>query len=835
MRYELKEFQEVAFCALMDDMDFLMEGYLKHDRPGSCCLAAPTGSGKTVIAAAVVEALMEGSAESGYEFEPDPQACVLWVTDLPSLADQTKAKFLSASDMDGSRIESVTNTFTRDHDRLEEGKVYFMHRQLLGKGKLLTRGGETPTFWQLLRQSIEGGLHLYLFLDEAHRGIGKGVKANKEDTTIYAQLIDGFDGQTPVPVVVGISATPRRFLEAMKGRAGRTNTDPVTVSPADVQASGLLKDDIILYSPKETSAADVLYLSRACTALKGSTKLWDMWCSQNGVDSVDPLMVVQVPDKISDATLNELCRDIKERLPELSDVAFAHVFGDHDDRNLKGFYVPYVPPEEVEQRRYIRVLFAKEAISTGWDCPRAEVIYSMRKHTDTTYIAQLVGRMVRTPLARRVDVDTLNAVSCFLPHFDEKAVNAVRDRLTSEDSDDWSGISAGSGRRVITHPVEASWDDGLGQGVADAFEAVVKRIESHHPTNVIEAAIEYASLLASHEIDSSWAGRKGTVRTTLLRELQDLIEIHKDEFDQAMVGASHVTSIEVHLHYHDAESSTSSTFTEAADKFAVAKARVRGDRAFTKTLADDYFRAEHARQKSEMTINVQIAAAASVDDIVKGVQDKARELLGQMTGAYDRTLGRMAEPVRDEFASVLSRNGIHRVVSLHRPVSEVQDGDLPTYVRHVVSNPETRRAHLDLDAPERRVVSCELKRGCVAFYRNPSTGTGEHVLTVTWLATTGGHYAMHPDFVFFEKAGNKVMPSIIDPHGEQFADSLPKMRGLADYAEEFGDLYARIWCVNGDATRYVDLKEADVRSCIRRDDIRDAAMVYAEMGKDYGE
>jgi hypothetical protein len=79
------------------------------------------------------------------------------------------------------------------------------------------------------------------------------------------------------------------------------------------------------------------------------------------------------------------------------------------------------------------------------------------------------------------------------------------------------------------------------------------------------------------------------------------------------------------------------------------------------------------------------------------------------------------------------------------------------------------------------------------------------------------------------------MPSIIDPHGEQFADSLPKMRGLADYAEEFGDLYARIWCVNGDATRYVDLKEADVRSCIRRDDIRDAAMVYAEMGKDYGE
>ena len=45
----------------------------------------------------------------------------------------------------------------------------------------------------------------------------------------------------------------------------------------------------------------------------------------------------------------------------------------------------------------MRVLFAKDAISTGWDCPRAEVLVSFRPAEDETRITQLLGRMVRTP------------------------------------------------------------------------------------------------------------------------------------------------------------------------------------------------------------------------------------------------------------------------------------------------------------------------------------------------------------------------------------------------------------------------------------------------------
>jgi hypothetical protein len=48
-------------------------------------------------------------------------------------------------------------------------------------------------------------------------------------------------------------------------------------------------------------------------------------------------------------------------------------------------------------------VFFTTALTTGWDCPRAEVMMSFRRAVDHTTIAQLVGRMVGTPLARTVE------------------------------------------------------------------------------------------------------------------------------------------------------------------------------------------------------------------------------------------------------------------------------------------------------------------------------------------------------------------------------------------------------------------------------------------------
>src|SRR5260370_34902103 len=74
-------------------------------------------------------------------------------------------------------------------------------------------------------------------------------------------------------------------------------------------------------------------------------------------------------------------------------------------------------------------------LTTGWDCPRAEVMMSFRRAADHTLIAQLVGRMVRTPLARRIEEDEfLGSVTLFLPHYDEDGLKDIVKKLEDPDT-----------------------------------------------------------------------------------------------------------------------------------------------------------------------------------------------------------------------------------------------------------------------------------------------------------------------------------------------------------------------------------------------------------------
>lgn len=77
-----------------------------------------------------------------------------------------------------------------------------------------------------------------------------------------------------------------------------------------------------------------------------------------------------------------------------------HTFGGTTaSLTVNGFEVRYEEPSRIADDRNIRVVFFKENLSTGWDCPRAETMMSFKHANDATYIAQLLGRMVRTPMA----------------------------------------------------------------------------------------------------------------------------------------------------------------------------------------------------------------------------------------------------------------------------------------------------------------------------------------------------------------------------------------------------------------------------------------------------
>lgn len=439
MRYKLKAFQEEAVGQLLKKMDSMQRIYEADGSLSAVALTAPTGAGKTVISAAVAEGLFYGNEN----YAGDEKATILWLSDSPSLNDQTMKRFDDATDLlNGATVmEAIGPDFAKSHRKLEAGHVYFLNRQLLGKGKRLSNEDEGGrSFYDVLNDTIEDtDIHLFLFIDEAHRGLGKsgsdkGTSDNR-NKTIYSIIIDGQEGiNKPMPCVVGISATPERFQKAMDGRLNRDVKAAVNVPISFVKNSGLIKDVIELRTPKKAADTKHQDLTQACIKLAFVSKLWKKYCvSHVDTPMVTPLMIVQVEDRISNETLGEICLQIKKTLPWLDEDCFANVFGEHNDIIASGCSIPYVKPDEVEVHTEIKVLFAKDAVSTGWDCPRAEVIYSRRKRNDPTYIAQLIGRMIRTPLGRRIkDVEELNTVACYLPEYNAETVEAVVERLKED-------------------------------------------------------------------------------------------------------------------------------------------------------------------------------------------------------------------------------------------------------------------------------------------------------------------------------------------------------------------------------------------------------------------
>lgn len=467
MGIELKDFQAKAVSTLSSKLESMRRRYEQDGETSSICLASPTGSGKTVMCAATIEALFFG--DDGLGLSPDENAVVLWLSDSPSLNEQTCVRFANVADkladsvLDHRHLETVTNHFGAAHDVLDPRHVYFLSKDLLSRNGLLTKGGELNSgrvFWDILDRTIKDPeRNLYLFIDEAHRGLGSNASSDKGTGTIYANLIDGYEGRAAMPIVVGVSATPQRFDAAMDLRENRIRMPRVTVTPREVQESGLLKDIIELRVPEKDDPVEHQYLTMACQRFALACSKWDEYCSEQGERSIHPLLLIQTADNISMPALAELCDQITSLVPGLNEsTCFANVFGEHKMLAAGKYLIPYIDPEFVQDSPNVRVLFAKEAVSNGWDCPRAEVIFSQRRRSDSTYIAQLVGRMVRTPLARRIDGDDmLNSVACYLPQFNPDSTKDVVDYLMGHK--DAMGESSIGAKNIVLKPVTVTTVD----------------------------------------------------------------------------------------------------------------------------------------------------------------------------------------------------------------------------------------------------------------------------------------------------------------------------------------------------------------------------------------
>lgn len=439
MRDELMSFQQTAVTKLLAEINSAVAYHKVDGRPQVVAFRAPTGSGKTIVMTTVIEDILNGTDTTVEQ----PEAIFVWLSDSPQLNEQSKTKIIQKADKIRPNQCITIEDESFDQELLDDGTIYFLNTQKLGKSSRLVSGGDnrTYTIWQTLQNTAEQkGGHLYVIIDEAHRGMHDRDAAKA--TTIMQKFLKGSeaDGLSPMPVVIGMSATDERFRRLV-GNISSVRHD-VDVRPDEVRASGLLKDRIIITYPEQDSIDDMVILQAAADEWKDKCEHWNYYCTTQKSQQVRPVFVIQVENRNNDSTsateIGECLSRIEARTgARFSEYEVVHTFGQTGTIEAGGLKIHHVDASDIAENKKIRVVFFKENLSTGWDCPRAETMMSFRHAQDATYIAQLLGRMIRTPLQRHIDVDeTLNEVRLFLPHFNKDNVEAVMKALQDEEGSD---------------------------------------------------------------------------------------------------------------------------------------------------------------------------------------------------------------------------------------------------------------------------------------------------------------------------------------------------------------------------------------------------------------
>lgn len=431
---ELFPFQKQAVNEMRLRVAMALNNYRMLKIPQVVSLQAPTGSGKTIIMSALIEDIFYGSEQ----FTEQPEAIFVWLSDSPQLNEQSKQKIELKADKVRMDQCVVISDESFDREILEDGHIYFLNTQKLGKAGNLSRHSDTRqyTIWETIENTArEKADRLYFIIDEAHRGM-QGRQAGTA-TTIMQRFIKGSSEQnlSPIPVVIGMSATAERF-NSLVGQATNSTLHKVVISPAQVRQSGLLKDRIVITYPEDPiKHGDMAVLQAATDEWQDKCKHWYQYTYEQHYPNVNPVFVIQVcagsGTKVSDTDLDDVIAKIEERMGDsFKENEVVHTFGSTGTLSIHGLTVPHIEPSEIAEDRRIRVVLFKENLSTGWDCPRAETMMSFRRAEDATYIAQLLGRMVRTPLQCHVLVDdSLNDVRLFLPYFNQDTVQKVIDEL----------------------------------------------------------------------------------------------------------------------------------------------------------------------------------------------------------------------------------------------------------------------------------------------------------------------------------------------------------------------------------------------------------------------
>ncbi len=807
MKLRLMDFQEDAVKQIANYIRNT-KNLIKDGIPQAIVLASPTGSGKTVIVAALIEMIFQGADEIFAE----PDAVFLWLSDQPELNEQSRRKIASASSrLRDADLVVVDNDF--DQETFDGGKVYFLNTQKLGKDKNLVKGGKgdkrNNTIWETIQKTQDVLKdRFYLIIDEAHRGMNTSRQQENNARTIAQKFVLGSDELPAVQLILGVSATPKRFQNLLQdnGQYPTRSQHPVIVNPEDVTASGLLKDKIVLYHPTGDQPSDWSLLAAAARQWVKVRDRWNIYTQVQAIEAVKPIMVIQVTDgndrTISQTSLEQIIAVLEKEVGMIQDDELAHSFQDDKPLSVGDRKIRKIDASRIQEDEKVKFVLFKMSLTTGWDCPRAEVMMSFRKANDHTLIAQLIGRMVRTPLARRIEnQDFLNTVSLYLPHYDQEGLNQVIENLKSDpESVPPTDVVEGAEQITLYRSTEhAACFDAL-QGLPSY------RVERIRKTSDTRRLMRLARLLtAIHNLDpEALQNAKGLILESLKSEIERLKQNDSD-FADKLHGCN-----EIAIQPITVDQGKWTSIVGDTEKIPLSDANIeelfqRAGQRLGEGLHLEYW-TKHYDANDPQRPKLELFLALQQQSVWEALEKCSLQQFGDLLNQNHSKIGKLSSSEREKY------NKLKVVAKDPEPIDwELPDEiivnrltDAVEWSKHVYRTEEGAYFAV-LNNWESRVMETALaQNNVIGWLRNEPRKSWSFCLPYEYNGIT---QPMFPDFLIIRNQDGALIVDILEPHNSAFADSWAKAVGLAKFASKHGDRVGRIELIRVEGTH---IKRLDI-------------------------
>ena len=345
-------------------------------------LYAPTGAGKTVMVCKFIDDYLD----------ENPETVFLWL--CPGAGGLHKQSQDSFEELTAGIPFGDVYGFINEPD--PRGQVFFINWDKINStSNVVLKEGEHKDFMSRIYACHKSDIDIFMIIDEEHK---------------YRDTANQYIANIHPVHVLRISATPVTIADYVE-----TISDDEVIG-AGLIATGIAVNEGVTQAIQENNNLDddLMLLELADKKRKQVKAGYE----KRGLN-INPLVVIQFPNG-----KQEWIDRVKQALddmgyPESSGFVASWFSGDHPDK-----------PEEITKLNgEYRFLLFKQAIATGWDCPRAKILVKLREGGTERFNIQTVGRIRRMPERELYNSDLLDC--CYLYTLDSQ----FSEGLTSSISD----------------------------------------------------------------------------------------------------------------------------------------------------------------------------------------------------------------------------------------------------------------------------------------------------------------------------------------------------------------------------------------------------------------